>query len=162
MNAAHYHLVLNHLPIIAPVVGLFVLIGGSIFRSEVVKRTSFFIFIFAALTAIAASSTGDRAGEAIEHLPGVSEQLIHAHEEAAETFSVILYLLGGISVIAIWASWKQTSYSRLLSWLIMGLVIVALFFAKQTGTSGGVIRHIEIRADTIISHTNPNKGQNDD
>jgi len=37
MNGAHYHLVVNHLPIIIPVIGLLVLIGGFIVQSEIVK-----------------------------------------------------------------------------------------------------------------------------
>ncbi|MBS1504760.1 MAG: hypothetical protein JST32_22050 [Bacteroidetes bacterium] len=162
MNAAHYHLLVNHLPIIFPIAGLLVLIGGFIFRSEIVKRTSFVIFIIAALSAIAASSTGDGAEEAIEHLPGISERLIHAHEHAAETFSIILYLLGGFSVIALWANWKQKSYSGLLSWFVIGFSVVVLFFSKQTGTSGGIIRHTEIRTDTTGIQGGPEQNSNDD
>ena len=161
MNAAHYHLVLNHLPIIIPIVGILVIIGGFIFRSEVIKRTSYFIFIVAALSAIVASATGDGAEEAIEHLPGVSERLLHAHEEAAETFSIILHLLGGLSMIALWASWEQKSFSRLLSWGVIGLSVVVLFFSKQTGTLGGVIRHSEIRMDTTGIQSTPVQTEND-
>lgn len=162
MNGAHYHLVLNHLPIIIPIVGILVMIGGFIFRSEVIKRTSYFIFIVAALSAVVASATGNGAEEAIEHLPGVSERLLHAHEEAAETFSIILYLLGGLSFIALWANWKQKSYSRMLSWFVIGFAMVVLFFSKQTGTSGGVIRHPEIRTDTTVVQKNPNLNNNGD
>ncbi|MBS1528755.1 MAG: hypothetical protein JSU01_00485 [Bacteroidetes bacterium] len=161
MNSAHYHLILNHLPIIAPIVGLLVLIGGFVVRSEVVKRTSFFIFIFAALSAIVASATGDGAEDAIEHLPGISEQLIHRHEESAEVFSIIVYLLGAISLIALWVNWKGKSYSNLFSWFIFGFCIVVLFFAKQTGTSGGIIRHTEIRTDSVGKQSNP-PGKDDD
>lgn len=163
MNAAHYHLLLNHLPIIIPIVGLLILTGGFVFRSEVVKRTSFFVFILAALSAIAAFASGDGAEEVIEHMPGISEQLIHAHEQAAETFSILLYLLGGLSVIALWANWKQKkSYSRLLSFLVWGLSVLILFFAKQTGTSGGIIRHTEIRTGATGNQGNANQNKNDD
>lgn len=161
MNSAHYHLIVNHLPIIMPIVGLLILVGGFVFRSEMVKRTSFFIFILAALSAIAASATGDSAQEAIKHLPGISDQLIHTHEEDAETFSIILYLLGGLSAIALWASWKQKSYARLLSWFVIGLSVVVLFFSKQTGTSGGVIRHSEIRTDTTGIQSTPSQTKHD-
>lgn len=157
MNQAHYHLLLNHLPIIIPIVGLLVLVGGFGFRSEVVKRTSFFIFIIAALSAIAASATGDGAQEVIKRLPGISKQLIHAHEEAADTFSIVLYLFGGLSLAALWASWKQKPYSRQLSWLVIGFSIVVLFFSWQTGTSGGVIRHTEIRTDSTGMQNSPSQ-----
>ena len=38
MNQAHVHLAINHLPIILPIAGLLIFIGGLIFRSELVKR----------------------------------------------------------------------------------------------------------------------------
>jgi uncharacterized membrane protein len=161
MNSPHYHLVLNHLPIIAPIVGLLVLIAGFVFHSDIIKRTSFFIFIFAALTAIAAFATGEGASDAIEHLPGFSKQLIDRHEELAEIFSILIYLLGAASLITLWANWKKKSYSNLLSWFIMGFCIVVLFFAKQTGTSGGEIRHTEIRTDTTANLGKTNQNQND-
>jgi hypothetical protein len=41
------------------------------------------------------------------------------------------------------------SYSKLLSWLIIGFCVVVLFFAKQTGSSGGIIHHTEIKADSV-------------
>lgn len=149
MNSAHYHLILNHFPIILPIVGLVVLIGGFAVRSEVVKRTAFFIFIIAALSTLVAVATGDEAKDAIEHMPGISKQLIHDHEESAETFSVLVYLLGGASLVALWANWKKKSYSKLLAWLIIGFCAVVLFFARQTGTSGGIIRHTEIKTDSV-------------
>jgi uncharacterized membrane protein len=149
MNSAHYHLILNHFPIIAAIVGLVVLIAGFAVRSEVVKRTAFFIFIIAAISAIMAVATGDEAKDAIEHMPGISKQLINDHEKSAETFSVFVYLLGAASLVALWANWKMKSYSKLLSWVIIGFCVVVLFFAKQTGTSGGVIHHTEIRTHSV-------------
>lgn len=41
MNGAHWHLVLNHLPIIFPIVGVKVMITGLISKSEDIKSTSF-------------------------------------------------------------------------------------------------------------------------
>jgi hypothetical protein len=56
MNGAHWHLVLNHLPIIIPMVGLLVMFGGILVKSEVLKRAAFSIFILGAITTIAAFS----------------------------------------------------------------------------------------------------------
>lgn len=52
MNEAHWHLVVNHLPIIFPIVGVIVMIAGLISKSEAVKRTAHLIFIMGALTAM--------------------------------------------------------------------------------------------------------------
>jgi uncharacterized membrane protein len=158
MNPAHYHLVLNHLPIIVPMIGLLVMIGGHIFQGEAVKRTAYFIFIFGALCTIPAFATGEGAEETIENIPGISEQLIKTHEEMADTFAILSYLLGAISLLGLWANLQQKSFANLLSFVAMIFCGVVLFFAKQTGTTGGEIRHTEIRADGATSPAGTGEG----
>jgi uncharacterized membrane protein len=145
MNGAHWHLVVNHLPIIFPIVGIIVMITGLISKSEAVKRTAFMLFIFGALTAIAAMSTGEGAEEVVEKISGVTENYIESHEETAETFAILAYILGGISLLGLWASFKQKSFSSIISIGTLIFAFVVLFFAQQTGTTGGEIRHTEIR-----------------
>lgn len=147
MNEAHLHLAFNHLPIIIPFVGLIVLTIGFVFKSEIVKRTAYFVFMLAAISTVAAYTTGEEAEEIVEHLPNVSHDLIHEHEEVAETFAVLMYILGGLSVVALWASFKEKVYANYLGYAILGLTIVNIYFANQTGNSGGEIMHYEIRAD---------------
>ena len=153
MNPAHYHLILNHLPIIVPVIGLLVMVGGHIFQIEAVKRTAYFIFIFGALCTIPAFATGEGAEETIENIQGISEQLIETHEETAETFAILSYLLGAISLLGLWANWQKKSFATLLSFSAMIFCGVVLYFAKQTGTTGGEIRHTEIRSDGNINQS---------
>ena len=155
MNPAHYHLVLNHLPIIVPIVGLLVMIAGHIFRVETVKRTANCIFIFGALCTIPAFATGEGAEETIEKIQGINEKLIKTHEETAETFAILSYLLGATSLLGLWANWKQKSFATLLSVAIMIYCGVVMFFAKQTGTTGGEIRHTEIRSGGSINQSSP-------
>lgn len=146
MNGAHWHLVVNHLPIIFPIVGVIVMITGLFTKSEAVKRTALMIFILGALAAIAAISTGEGAKEVVEKIGGVTENYIENHEETAETFALLSYILGGISLLGLWASFKQKSFSSIISIASLALAFVVLFFAKQTGTTGGEIRHTEIRS----------------
>jgi uncharacterized membrane protein len=148
MNAAHWHLVVNHLPIIFPVVGIIVLITGIFSKSEAVKRTAFMIFIFGALTAIAAMNTGEGAEEIVEKMDGFSENYLESHEETAETFSILSYILGSISLFGLWASFKQKAFTSIVSIGILIFAFFVMFFAKQTGTTGGEIRHIEIRSNS--------------
>jgi len=151
MNGAHWHLVVNHLPIIFPIVGVIVMITGIVSKSEAVKRTAFMIFILGALAAIAAMNTGEGAEEVVEKINGVTENYIESHEETAETFAALSYILGGISLLGLWASFKQKTFSSLISIGTLIFAFVVLFFAKQTGTTGGEIRHTEIRIDENIS-----------
>lgn len=150
MNEAQLHLALNHLPIIIPITGLILMFIGLLVKSEVVKRSAYFFFILAALSAVVASFTGEGAEEIVEELQGVDEKLIKAHEEIAEVFAISLYLLGGLSLVGFWTSWKKKSYAKTFVLLTIGLSLVVLFYAKQTGTSGGEIRHPEIRDNQEI------------
>ena len=119
MNEAHWHLVVNHLPIIFPFVGVIVLITGLISKSEAVKRTAFMIFIFGALASIAAMTTGEGAEEVVEKINGVTENYIQSHEETAETFGLLSYILGGISLLGLWANFKQKTFSNIVAIAIL-------------------------------------------
>ncbi len=153
MNGAHWHLVVNHLPIIFPIVGVIVMITGLISKSEVVKRTAFMIFILGTLAAIAAMTTGEGAEDVVEKISGVTEDYIKSHEETAEKFALLSYILGGISLLGLWTSFKQKPFSLIVAIVTLVFAIVVLFFAKQTGTTGGEIRHTEIRSGNNIPAT---------
>ena len=144
MNNSHLHLVVNHLPIIFPIVGIIILLIGIIIKSEVSKRNSYIIFILGALSSIVAMATGDNAEEAIEKLQGISKDLIHNHEEASEIFAGFSYVLGGFSLIALVASWKNYTTAKYSGYIVGVFAVVTLFFAQKAGTSGGEIRHTEI------------------
>lgn len=63
-----------------------VLLSGYIIKSSQVKTTALGIFIFSTLMAIAAYYTGGGAENIVKNLPGISETLIHKHEELADIF----------------------------------------------------------------------------
>jgi uncharacterized membrane protein len=162
MNDAHLHLVVNHLPIIFPIAGIIIMITGLVSKSEAVKRTAFMIFIVGALTTIAAMGTGEGAEEVVENINGVTENYIESHEESAETFAVLAYILGGISLLGLWASFKQRFFSTIISITTLIFAFVVLFFAKQTGTTGGEIRHTEIRSGNSVPATENNNAEKDE
>jgi len=146
MNQAHFHLMVNHLPIILPIAGVVVLVGGMFVRSEIVKRMAYLLFTIGAVAAFSAMASGEGAEEVVENLAGVTENYIHEHEEKAEVFALVSYILGALSLVGLWASWKGKGFAKLLSFVILALSFVVLFLGKQTGTTGGEIRHTEIRS----------------
>jgi uncharacterized membrane protein len=154
MNDAHFHLVINHLPIIVPFIGALVLIIGLLFNQEAVKRVAYLLFILGAIVTFPSMSSGEGAEEIVEHLPNMSHNIIHEHEEKAEFFSILSYLLGAISLVAMWISWKRKKLAKLTGGLVLAFSIVVLFFARQTGTTGGEISHPEIREGFKVSTDN--------
>jgi uncharacterized membrane protein len=150
MNGAELHLAINHLPLILPFAGVLLLVGGMIFKSEILKRATYCLFILSAITAAASFGTGEDAEEVLEKTPFFDEHLIHEHEEKAELFALLMYGLGAISLAGLWVNWKQKSFSDLISYLALALGLICLFIGTQVGTSGGEIRHTEIRGSQTI------------
>lgn len=145
MNEAHVHLLVNHFPIIVPIIGILIMLGGLYFRSETIKKTAYAVFILGAILTVPASVTGEGAEEVVEHIQGIEESFIKTHEDVADIFAVLSYILGGISVIGLWASIKQKRFSNTLALITILFSLIVLFFAAKTGTTGGEIRHTEIR-----------------
>jgi uncharacterized membrane protein len=149
MNDAHWHLVVNHFPIIGIIFGLGILIVGFIMKNKTVKNTAFVLFIIAAVFAFASMYTGEGAEEMVEDMPNVGHQIIHEHEELAEKLAILLYALAIISLGSLYAAIKKHKLAKVLSIVTLILAVVAVVLATKVATSGGEIRHTEIRVNTL-------------
>jgi len=89
--------------------------------------------------------SGERAEEMIESTVFFSETHIESHEEAAETFAIFSYVIAVMAIVSLWADFKKKSFAVILTEITLGLCIVSFYFAQKTGTTGGEIRHEEIR-----------------
>jgi uncharacterized membrane protein len=147
MTDAHYHLVVNHFPIIGTIFGLGILIAGILSKNTVVKNVAYVLFIIAAAFAAFSMATGEGAEEVVEDMPNVGKHIIHEHEEMAEKLALVLYVLGAVSLLGLYTNFKKHSKAKLVSFLALVVAVVAVFLAQQVGTSGGEIRHTEIRKD---------------
>jgi uncharacterized membrane protein len=154
MNDAHLHMLVNHFPIVGTILGLLVLIGGLFLKNNSVKNTSYCLFIIAAIFAFFSMATGDGAEELVEDMPNIGHKIIHEHEELAEKFAIILYLLGVVSIIGLITNFKKHAKANFFAYAIAVIAIVAVFFSTKVGTSGGEIRHTEIRTDSLSTITN--------
>lgn len=146
MNQAHLHLLFNHLPILGTLFGILILASGFIAKNNAVKRTALGIFVFSALSALPAYFTGEGAEEIVESLPGVTENLIEAHEELANIFLWMTGALGVLSLVAFFADLKSHKMASTLYVITLVAALGTMVMAKQVGTSGGEIRHTEIRS----------------
>jgi uncharacterized membrane protein len=163
MNDAHLHLVVNHFPIIGTILGLGILITGIILKNNSVKNTAYGLFIVAAIFAAFSVGTGDGAEEMVKDLPNVGKRIIHKHEAIAEKLAIVLYLLGSISVLGIIWDIKNHSKGKFISFVAVIVAIIGVYLSALVGTSGGEIRHTEIREDsadaTVKNSTDSNKSE---
>lgn len=147
MTDAHYHLVVNHFPIIGTILGLGVLLAGILLKNKTIKNVSYVLFIIAAIFAAFSMGTGEGAEEMVEDMPSIGKQIIHEHEEIAEKLALVLYVLGVVSLLGLYTNIKDHSKAKLVSFLALVIALVGVILAQQTGTTGGEIRHTEIRKD---------------
>ena len=159
MNPAHFHLMVNHLPIIFPIVGAIVMTIGLIFASAAVQRTAFIIFVIGALTSITAMVSGEGAEDIVEKISGISEQVIEHHEETAERFSILTYILGVMSIFGLWSSIKEKTFTLMTNYIVLLFSLIVIYFGSETGTSGGEIRHTEIRKNDSPLQESVNKSE---
>ena len=165
MNDAHLHMVVNHFPIIGTIFGLGILIAGILFKNNIIKNVAYVLFVVAAIFGAVSMATGEGAEEIAEKLPSVTDQIIHEHEEMAEKLAIVLYALGLVSLIGLYLNFKNHAKASLISYLAVVIAIVGVFLGKQAGTTGGEIRHTEIRANAsqgIDAPQNENEKEGDD
>lgn len=145
MNGAHYHLLVNHLPILGTLFGLSIVVIGFILRNVSVKRTGLGLLVFATIAVFPAHITGEGAEEVVEHIEGVDRHFVHEHEEAADTFMGILIALGIVALVTLIVDVLKKRYTPVLYILTIIFSLITMLFAQKTGTTGGEIRHTEIR-----------------
>lgn len=162
MNEAHLHLLVNHFPIIGTILGLGILITGMLLKNNSVKNTAYILFIIAAVFSAFSMGTGEGAEELVEDLPNIGKQIIHEHEEIAEKFAIIMYATGLLGLLSLYTSIKNHKLAKTISFITLILALFAAFFAKSVGTTGGEIRHTEIRANSgAIPNENATDIQNE-
>lgn len=149
MNDAHLHMVVNHFPIIGTLFGLGILVTGLILKNNSIKNTAYILFAVAAIFAAFSMGTGEGAEELVEDMPNIGHQIIHEHEEIAEKFAIIVYATGFFGLVSLFASYKKYRFATVFSYITLALGLVAGVLTKNVGTSGGEIRHTEIRSNII-------------
>ena len=154
MNDAHLHMVVNHFPIIGTIFGLGILITGIALKNKVINNVAYVLFVVAAVFAAVSMATGEGAEEIAEKLPSVTDQIIHEHEEMAEKLALVLYALGLVSLIGLFLNFKNNAKANLVSYLALIIALVGVFLGKQTGTTGGEVRHTEIRENASLGVNN--------
>lgn len=157
MTGAHTHLLVNHVSLFAAFFGMFAMVWGIARKVKEMKIAASLLFILAAGFSVLALETGESAEDIVEDLPGVSESIIHQHEEAAEAANVACIILGVVAVAGLVTARFKPQYSKYVE---TASVVVALSAAALLGRAanlGGQVRHTEIRdAKTAVENHQKN------
>ena len=151
MNAAHYHLLINHVPILASFFSIAILVWGITAKSRSIKKVALVGFIVAGIFSIVAFQTGESAEEIVEDLPTVSHDIIEGHEESAATAQWLTIILGVGGIVGLYMVSKSTKGVNTFMWVLLVYSLVAAASLGYTAYEGGQIRHTELRENTTIS-----------
>jgi MFS family permease len=147
MSAAHFHLMLNHIPLLGLVFGA-VLLGYGLWRgSEDVQKASLGLLAVAGLSAIAVYLTGEPAEEIVEGLAGVSHDAVEAHEEWGWYALIAGIATGVVALGTLLVGWMRERLGRGAVVLTLVVALLSSGLIGYTANLGGKISHPELRAD---------------
>lgn len=147
MDPTHFHLQFVHVSIIGVIFGTVTFIYGLVFKNKSIQTLAMLSFVVVSLISIPVFLTGEEAEETVENLQGVSHDVIHEHEEAAEKAIWLMGTLGAISLITLLAAKGESRSGRTLTIVTLIVALLTSVAFTRVGYLGGQVRHSEIRQD---------------
>ena len=152
INPAHWHLILNHIPVVGSAFALG-LLGWAIFRrSDELKRVGLAVVALVAVLTAPAYFTGEPAFEAamevLEATPYDEDPLVKAHENAAGIAFAAAALAGVVALVALIRSRGGKPLSGRIVATAFVLTALTAGLMGRAANFGGAIRHPEIRNET--------------
>jgi uncharacterized membrane protein len=147
MNAAHFHLLVNHLPLAGLLFGLIILVGALVANSKPVANAAQLVLVLAALLVFPAYFSGEGAEHGLmDQVQGIEKPLIHEHEEAALVSLILTIIVGVTAAITLFINNRAKTENKVLIYALLIVGTFALASIAQVAKLGGEIRHTEIRA----------------
>jgi len=153
MNAPHWHLAINHLPVMG-VFLVMLLLGYALARGRgELYGVSLGALVLLALATVPVFFTGRSADEALMEFPDVDDKLVHLHEAAANIAFIGVGILGVVALAALWFGRKAPQISRGMAAVVFALALIETALLGRAANLGGNIRHPEIRASSPVAGT---------
>ncbi len=149
MNWAHVHLIVNHFPVVTAILGLPLFLVALLRKSDVLRGAALAIFVAAGVLAAPAYFTGEPAEERIGHLPGVKEDDIDRHEEAAEIAAIVVGVQGFVALVALLLQRRTHGLPAPIAATLLVLSVASAVLMARAANRGGMIRHSEIRPTSV-------------
>ena len=111
MEIAYLHVVINHLPIMGVPIALGLLLLGLWARDDSIKRAALLAFVVLGLLTVAVFLTGKGGEDFVEHVAGVSEDAIEAHEDMA---TLAFIAVGVLAVLSLYFFLRHGGYPMLM------------------------------------------------
>ena len=143
---AHIHLLLNHFPTVAFLIGLGIFVAALYVKSDYMKRISLGIFLVVALISIPVYMTGKAAQTMLKGQPGISSVLTEEHQDAALLGLAFMEITGIWAWLALWQFRRVSRASNGNQAAVLVLAVLTFVLMARASYIGGEIRHPEIAA----------------
>lgn len=142
---------------------------GVLRKYDDVRNIGLVMLFVTSLVAIPVYLTGEPAEEIVEKLPGVSEQIIELHEDAAIYSLVLCIVVGVLALLALVAGrFLSDAIAKIATFAVLAITLLAGASMAYTANLGGQVRHTEIRGSqsgttgTESQKTEKKKDKDDD
>ena len=163
MNAAHWHLILNHIPVVGSAFALGLLGWAMARRSDELKRAGLTAVAMVAVLTAPAYFTGEPAFEAamevLEATPEDEDPLVKAHQNAAGIAFTAAALAGLVALAGLIQSRGGKPLSARFVVTVFVLTALTAGLMGRAANFGGAIRHPEIRGGTAPAKAKESKGE---
>lgn len=147
INAAHWHLLVNHLPIIGGLFGIIILLWGIIRKNASIINLSLLLFVTCAVFSVIASQTGESAEAYLKNLKAIDEIYLERHVAAADIANYGMIALGALALITL--IFERIRNQKFMPYIILLVSIAVFVLMARAGNLGGEIMHKEIRSIQI-------------
>lgn len=162
MTASHWHLVINHLPIIGTTLATIFLLAGIILKNKPMQVVAIgFIFVMSIFGFIA-HETGEKAEHSIENTVGINESALETHEEAAKPAFIVHNITGLLSIVGLILFGLRKKAANWLAILIFISGLASAGLMSYAGYLGGKIRHQETAGSSNTIPSPQEEGENHD
>src|ERR1035437_2751283 len=150
LNPAHWHLLVNHLPITGGIIAILVLVYGILRKSDAVVKAAYWLFALLAVFAVVATQTGEGAERFVLDAKLADEAIIERHVQASNIAQWSMIVVGLVALAALFINRLKTL--RVMPVIVFILSLIALGLMTWTGLLGGEIMHKEIRPANTLTY----------
>jgi hypothetical protein len=153
MNQTHWHLIVNHFPVIGTIFSFILLATGIYLNKSDIKKASLGLFVLVGILTIPAYITGEGAEDVLETNGINAYNFVEAHEDLAAIALWTSLITAFFAAIAFFFESKKSSLSKIFIYSTLIISLGNMILLKSVATSGGEIRHTEIRTTTVAINT---------
>ncbi|MES2873803.1 MAG: hypothetical protein WBJ10_00460 [Daejeonella sp.] len=148
LNPAHWHLIVNHLPITGSLIAVLILLYGILRKNEGVIKAAYWLFALMAVFSVVATQTGEGAERFILDAKLADEAIIERHVEASNIAQWVMVIVGITALAALFINRLKTV--RAMPVIVFILALIAAGLMAWAGLLGGEIMHQEIRSNNNV------------